>query len=126
MAKDSVQTAPVEAQEAPLPAAPVPGLPRQILATGDSPEKSTDTLRSLLNFHRHGQRVDSAAADTGDVWPALLHPFRDMRNIRHEFPLLISGDPRQEPVQSLSSRLDAILAGGEFGHRAGETRQASG
>jgi ferredoxin len=109
MAKDSVQTAPVEAQEAPLPAAPVPGLPRQILATGDSPEKSTDTLRSLLNFHRHGQRVDSAAADTGDVWPALLHPFRDMRNIRHEFPLLISGDPRQEPVQSLSSRIDAII-----------------
>ena len=109
MAKDSVQTAEVEAKESPLPAAPVPGLPREILATGDKPEKSTEILRSLLNFYLHGQRSDPDATDPADLWPALLHPFRDMRNIRYEFPLLVASDPQQKPVQSLSSRIDEIV-----------------
>jgi len=109
MAKDSVQKAEVAAKESPLPAAPVPGLPREILATGDKSEKSTEILRNLLNFHLHGQRSDASTTDPADLWPALLHPFRDMRNIRYEFPLLVASDPRQKPVQSLSSRIDEIV-----------------
>lgn len=92
-----------------MPTAPVPGLPRQpAVATGEQMQ-IPGTLRSLLKFHLHGQRDEAGSGSTAEVWPALLHPFRDMRSIRHEYPLLISSTPQQQDVQSLSSRIDDII-----------------
>jgi ferredoxin len=108
MAKDSVQSASGDAPVSPVPTAPVKGLPRERLAATDEARQEPATLRRLLAFRLHGKR-GAKAPGTTDVWPALLHPFRDMRNIRHEYPLLIGTNIEHPSVQSLGSCIDAII-----------------
>jgi len=107
MAKESVQTASVDAPVAPVTAGPGTGLPRQPAVKPDESLLPAKVLRALLQFHLHGHRVTPAT--TFRVWPALLHPFRDLRSIRHEYPLLIPGPDGRDEAQPLTTRIDNIV-----------------
>lgn len=109
MAKDSVKTVSVDAPVAPVTAVPGIGLPRQPAVKVDENLRPARVLRSLLQFHLHGVRETTSANIR--VWPALLHPFRDMRSIRHEYPLLIPGTGARDDAQSLTARIDEIIDG---------------
>lgn len=107
MPKDSVQTASVDAPVAPVTAGTGAGLPRQRAVTPDENLRPSRVLRALLQFHLHGNREPSKTSSR--VWPALLHPFRDMRSIRHEYPVLIPGTGGVDDAQPLISRIDEIV-----------------
>ena len=104
MAKESVQTVSVDA---PVTAGPGTGLPRQPAVKPDESLLPAKTLRALLQFHLHGERATPATKSR--VWPALLHPFRDLRSIRHEYPLLIPGPDGRDEAQPLTARIDGIV-----------------
>ncbi len=107
MAKDSVQSVSVDAPAVPVTAATGTGLPRQVAVTPDENLAPARVLRALLQFHLHGDR--ETASKNSRVWPALLHPFRDMRSIRHEYPLLIPGPDGRADAQPLTARVDDIV-----------------
>ena len=107
MPKESVQTASVDAPIAPVTAGTGAGLPRQPAVTPDESVRPARVLRALLQFALHGNKETSKTSPR--VWPALLHPFRDMRSIRHEYPLLIPGPGGVYEAQPLTARIDDIV-----------------
>jgi ferredoxin len=67
-----------------------------------------------LIFHLTGKLVNDgpgdglSAIDGLDLRPALLAPYRDLASLRYDFPLVLA-EHGSEPVQSLSSLVNAVL-----------------
>lgn len=71
---------------------------------------TSEALRQLLRFEAVGQRPADSRGDPGEAWPALLHGYRELAHIRHDFPLVQSADPAGEPARPLSEHIDELLA----------------
>jgi hypothetical protein len=71
------------------------------------------TLYELRTFHLTGRKIDKDCTDLGelDLVPALLSRYRDLRQIRHDYPLVLvegGGNPGS-CVQSLASLTNGVL-----------------
>jgi len=69
------------------------------------------TLYELRTFHLTGRKIDKDCTDLGelDLVPALLSRYRDLTQLRHDYPLVLvegGGDPY---VRSLASVTNGIL-----------------
>jgi hypothetical protein len=65
----------------------------------------------LINFHLTGERPKGAENDPAklELCPALLIGFRDLTEIRHDYPLVLVDDGSDRPVISLSGLVNSIL-----------------
>ncbi len=87
-----------------LPVVPSPGEPA-------SESDAARALQHLLAFHLYGRRATDAGEATGPApLPALLHRFRDLARVRHEFPILLDAQDTANPVRPLSEWVDVFLA----------------
>ncbi len=82
---------------------------------------SVETYKHLLRFFAHGARESDAPAVTEDCWPALLYGFRDLRNIRHDYPVCLLKDCADEGARPLTAIMDDVVrevaADGDEGER---------
>ncbi len=69
------------------------------------------TLYELRTFHLTGRKIDKAIADLGglDLVPALLSRYRDLTQIRYDYPLVLVEGGGGSYVQSLASITNGIL-----------------
>jgi len=69
------------------------------------------TLQELRAFHRYGRRPSGGteAGERGSM-PALLHRFRDLNRVRHEYPLCVDGPDPATAIRPLSEWTDQVLA----------------
>ena len=69
-------------------------------------------LQELINFHLTGRR-DNAQTESmagADTVPALLAPYRDLSNLRYDYPLiLVDGAESQAFVDTLSGVINRLL-----------------
>lgn len=107
MAKESVQQADGDAPAAPVTLTPVPGLPREAAPNGEFANGDAGSLKTLLKFYLHGVRPEGTGR--ARVWPALLHPFRDIGAIRHEYPLCLPAFAGEEMPRPLMREIDDII-----------------
>jgi hypothetical protein len=65
----------------------------------------------LMTFHLTGERPKDAKNDPAKLklCPALLSSFRDLSEIRHDYPLVLVENGSDQPVVSLSGIVNAIL-----------------
>jgi ferredoxin len=81
-------------------------------AAADAPPDPAQALQALLAFHLHGRRPAGVADASGPApLPALLHRYRDLARVRHEFPVLIDPSDAANPVRPLTRVVDDFLAG---------------
>jgi len=88
------------------------GLPYEV-ALDAAQTGNTDpqqVLRQLLNFFLLGKRPAGAAPDP-EVVPAVLHQYRDLARIRHDYPFGLSGSDPAQAVRTLSQIIDGLVAG---------------
>ena len=82
------------------------------------------TLYELRTFHLTGERIDKDFAGLGqlDLVPALLSRYRDLTELRYDYPLVLVEGGTDHFVQSLSAVTNGILQGiapeGTEGERA--------
>ena len=92
-----------------LPHEPVPAA--EDVAKPDEREQS-GMRRELFNFFLFGIRRQDPGASTGldSLVPALLHQYRDLKNIRHEYPYCLEGREASASVaiRSLSNLIDEL------------------
>jgi hypothetical protein len=69
------------------------------------------TLYELRTFHLTGRKIDKDCTDLGklDLVPALLSRYRDLTQIRHDYPLVLVEGGGGSCVQSLASVTNGIL-----------------
>ena len=97
------------------------GLPYEVApaAPGADPD---EVLRQLFNFFLFGkvpQAAGPSVAETGAV-PALLHQYRDLARIRHDYPFCLHGTEAAKAVTTLSQIIDGLVAGVKDTGDAGE------
>jgi hypothetical protein len=70
------------------------------------------TLQELRAFHRFGKRPGGApaAGEAGSELPALLHRYRDLDRVRHEYPVCVNGSDPATAVRPLTEWTDQLLA----------------
>ena len=92
-------------------------------ATSRDNAEQGQVLRQLFNFFLFGKVPDASGPslqDTGAV-PALLHQYRDLARIRHDYPFSLYGSAAAKAVSTLSQIIDSLVAGvkdtGETGER---------
>lgn len=69
-------------------------------------------LQEMINFHLTGKRGDADAAtlQVSDAVPALLAPYRDLGELRYDYPLiLIDGADTQAYVDTLTGVINRLL-----------------
>jgi hypothetical protein len=68
-------------------------------------------LYELRTFHLTGRKIDENFSDLGelDLVPALLNRYRDLTQIRHDYPLVLVEGDGGSCVQSLTSVTNGIL-----------------
>jgi len=110
-------------EEARAPADDLPVEPPLAWEQGeDADYDESAVLTALLDFHRYGRRQPHAVPDARAARPipALLHPYRDLAAVRHDYPLCLTG-AHDQPVRSLAAILDEVIAEvteeGELGER---------
>ena len=56
------------------------------------------TMQEMINFHLTGRRgVDDTANGPGpDICPALLMPYRQLSELRYDFPLVLIDNPARD------------------------------
>lgn len=86
-----------------LPIAPEP-------APAPDATAGSRALQQLVRFEAFGQRPADARGSTDDAWPALLHAYRDLAHIRHDFPLVQPAGKPGAPARPLTEQIDALLA----------------
>ncbi len=66
--------------------------------------------RELFNFFLFGIRSQAPGVSTGpnSLVPALLHRYRDLKNIRHDYPFCLEGREASAAVRSLSNIIDEL------------------
>ncbi len=69
------------------------------------------TLYELRTFHLTGRKIDKDFTDLGglDLVPALLSRYRDLTQIRYDYPLVLVEGGGDSYVQSLASITNGIL-----------------
>ena len=69
------------------------------------------TLYELRTFHLTGRKIDKDCTDLGklDLVPALLSRYRDLTQIRYDYPLVLVEGGGGSYVQSLASITNGIL-----------------
>ncbi|MBF8269171.1 MAG: hypothetical protein HW386_880 [Gammaproteobacteria bacterium] len=91
-------------------------------AAADANADQGQVLRQLFNFYLFG-KVPAAAGpsiqETGAV-PALLHQYRDLARIRHDYPFCLHGVKAANAVSTLSQIIDCLVAGVTDSGDAGE------
>ena len=100
------------------------GLPYELPpATARDDAEQDQVLRQLFNFFLFGKAPDATGPslqDTGAV-PSLLHQYRDLARIRHDYPFSLYGSDAAKAVNTLSQIIDGLVAGvkesGETGER---------
>jgi len=104
------------------PAAPANGpLPVEQAAPAVSSDSSHKAaLKALLSFHLHGIRPAGSAAVAKDLWPALVHPYREFEAIRYEFPLCLPTAGQAGTPQPLSQLMDQFI---EMSREEGDARE---
>jgi ferredoxin len=77
--------------------------------------EAAEALKALVQFHLFGRRPPGGDAAEGDYpVPALLHPYRDLTRVRHDYPVcLATGDdgPAARPIAGIVDDLLSGLAG---------------
>jgi ferredoxin len=64
-------------------------------------------LQELRAFHLYGRRPsDAATPAVGAELPALLHRYRDLTRVRHEYPICVNGSDAAAAVRSLTEWTD--------------------
>lgn len=87
-------------------------LPAEPAADGKqpAPADANRVLQELRGFHIHGTRPEGAGeAGAAAALPALLHPYRDLSRIRHEFPILLDGTGGGTAVRPLMDVIDEVI-----------------
>ncbi len=83
------------------------------------------TLQELRAFYLHGQRPSAAGAeDDAAPLPALLHPYRDLSRVRHEFPVLLDSSKPAGAAKPLTDIVDEILASAPEGDEGARFRHS--
>jgi ferredoxin len=94
------------------PSMPQPG------AAGPEPK---EVLRQLLNFFLFARRPAGQLPPEPGIIPALLHKYRELASIRHDYPFCLHGSASADAVGTLSQIIDelvrSVTAGGEDGER---------
>jgi ferredoxin len=110
-------------EEAHTPADELPVEPPLAWEQGEGADyDESAVLTALLDFHRYGRRQPHAVPDARAARPipALLHPYRDLAAVRHEYPLCVTG-AYDAPVRPLTAIVDEVIAEvteeGELGER---------
>jgi ferredoxin len=103
-----------------LPYEPVP----EVKAIADPDEQEQAGIRrELFDFFLFGNRREGldTSTDIISVVPALLYQYRDLKNIRHDYPFCLEGTESSAAVQSLSNIVDDLAESvndeGEIGKR---------
>jgi len=86
--------------------------------SSDSGHKAA--LKALLNFHLHGTRPHGSSAIPRDLWPALVHPYREFNAIRYEYPLCLPTAGQAGRPRPLSQLVDEFV---EKTREAGDGRE---
>lgn len=83
------------------------GLPYEP-AQAEGGREPSDVLRELYNFFLFGNLPEGSAASTdiNSLVPALLYQYRDLKNIRHDYPCCIAGTVSAIAVRTLSTIID--------------------
>jgi ferredoxin len=83
----------------------LPVEPGRVAPEGDASRR----LQDLRAFYLYGRRPADAAAEPDEgVLPALLHRYRDLTRVRHEYPLCVNGsDPG---IRTLTEWTDQFVA----------------
>ncbi len=89
--------------ETSLPAEPEP--------VASDKKDDRQVFQTLLAFHVNGQRPEGAG-DGGarSPLPALLHPYRELSRVRHEFPVVLNGSDSGAAVRPLTQVIDEVIA----------------
>jgi hypothetical protein len=87
------------------PAAALPDAPDPVTAA----KQQSEILKALLGFHAHGLRPGGQAGVGDGCWPALLHPYRELTAIRHEFPLCLFPPGEDRPARPLTEIVDEYV-----------------
>ncbi len=67
-------------------------------------------LQELITFHLTGKRDESQTIATTDAVPALLAPYRDLSQLRYDYPLvLVDGPETRAFVDTLSGVINRLL-----------------
>jgi hypothetical protein len=91
---------------------------------GAQPSDSQQVPRELLAFHLHGRRPPDAREATGPApLPALLHPYRDLTQLRHDYPICLNGAGQETAVRPLTEIVDSLLGEITGPDDAGEQRR---
>ena len=66
--------------------------------------------RELFDFYLFGNRGTDPPKPSGSdsLLPALLHRYRDLTHVRHDYPFCLEGDDASAAVRSLSSIIDEL------------------
>jgi len=91
-------------------------LPTEPAAPETAPD-SRRVMQELRAFHLRGHHPADGAASTRPL-PALLHPWRDITRVRHEFPVVLDGDG--SAARPLSTIIDELIAGAAAAGDSGE------
>ncbi|MHC5023586.1 MAG: ferredoxin [Planctomycetota bacterium] len=101
----------------PDPAADVPGLPRLPAPAPEAAAPAESDWPRVRRFHAgHPGAGDELETPDDGMLPALLHPYRDPRRVRHDYPLVLvpsgaEGDgPPALPLSDFLARLAATIA----------------
>lgn len=85
------------------------------------PRHAVEVYKQLLRFFAHGTRESDAPAVAEDCWPALLYGFRDLNNIRYDYPVCLLQERDDEAARPLTAIMDdiveAVAADGDEGER---------
>ena len=73
------------------------------------PADAASTKRELLRFLVSGYRPPGAQPIPAGQWPALLHGYRDLSRLRHDYPVLQIDDAQDEALQPLSTVIDELV-----------------
>ncbi|MDH3388043.1 MAG: hypothetical protein OEN02_09060, partial [Gammaproteobacteria bacterium] len=90
-----------------LPYEPVPA----VKETADLDEQEqAGRRRELFDFFLFGNRRDGPQTSTAiiSVVPALLYQYRDLKNIRHDYPFCLEGSESATAVRCLSNIIDDL------------------
>lgn len=67
-------------------------------------------LQELRAFHLYGRRPAGAGAVPDGAMPALLHGYRDLSRVRHDYPLCLDGADPATAIRTLTEWTDQFVA----------------
>jgi hypothetical protein len=68
-------------------------------------------MQEMINFHLTGKRGDSGPrnAQGSEICPVLLAPYRDLTQLRYDFPLILLDNDSKNFVETLSGVINRLL-----------------